>query len=468
MPIPGQVVKPRSDSPTPYYSTTDGETVRLYHGDVNEVLSRLPAKSVQCVVTSPPYYGLRSYLEDGHEHKHMELGGESSPDCMSPRLKPGFPLCGKCFCCHLVEVFRHVRRVLRDDGTVWLNLGDSYSGGKTGRDDNDAATRAKMDAHGHGGGVKLQRTGNNGRRRYPSPSFPSGNLIGVPWRVALALQADGWVLRQDIIKWNPCPMPESVKNRCTKAHEYVFLITKSMKYFYDHDAIREKTGSEMTPEEYQTLLASNGEEGNSDWYQRETNGVKDGSKSGNPIGGKSHPHGRNKRSVWRISPRGYRGAHYATFPDELPEICIKAGTSEKGCCTRCGAPWKRVTEEEKLIRERPRDYVKRNGQKGTGNSCSNSVAGVHSKTVGWRPTCDCPGNDSPVPCVVLDPFLGSGTSVVVAVSLGRRGVGIDLSEKYLTENAIPRIEGELLSRPSTAKLIRRDVRPLFDGEDWAD
>ena len=192
----------------------------IHPGDCRDVLPTLEAGSVQCVVTSPPYFGLRDYGGDG------QIGLEPTPDAYIQTM---------------VEVFREVRRVLRDDGCVFLNLGDSYAAGKTGRDDNDAATRANMDRHGHGGGVKLQAKGK------PAGLKPK-DLCMIPARVALALQADGWYLRSDII-WAKglsfCPaysgsvMPESVTDRPTTSHEHVFLLTKQARYFYDAEAVRE-------------------------------------------------------------------------------------------------------------------------------------------------------------------------------------------------------------------------------------
>ncbi len=451
-----------------FWSTTDGETVRLYHGNVTDVLARLPERSVQCVVTSPPYWGLRAYATG--DAKHLEIGCERTPDEFVERM---------------VQVFRGVRRVLRDDGTVWLNLGDTYGDG--------------------------------------------GNLVGVPWRVALALQADGWVLRQDVIWHKPAPMPESVRNRCTKAHEYVFLLTKSARYFYDAEAVKEKATDDIV-RRVERLREK----------PRERHGYKQEDAVGQVATDTSNPSpngawhdpvkldrlltGSNKRSVWTVSSQGYEGAHFATFPPKLIEPMILAGTSAHGACGKCGAPWRRVTEERALTRDRPNEYVKRTGEEGTGNSCGNTVAGVESRTVGWEPTCGCFGrfekragvrmkvvsglgghekkaeygnhakggstlrapagyeevstkstvyvSDLPldqhpvVPCTVLDPFVGSGTTPATAVGHGRKGWGIDLSEKYLRENAVVRIKGALLARPALAHLVPRGVaRPTTRGTD---
>ena len=247
----------------------------IIHGDCLEVLPTLDAESVHCCVTSPPYLGLRDYGNDG------QLGLEKTPEEYVAKI---------------VEVFRAVRRVLRDDGTLWLNLGDSYNAARNG---------------GHAGGSKQnhpkyqQRSGANVKGLKPK------DLIGIPWRVAFALQADGWYLRQDIIWHKPNPMPESVTDRCTKSHEYIFLLSKKPKYYYDADAIGEKCNW-------------NGTSGNKNY--RAGIGLVDGGKM-NSGGSKDS---RNKRSVWTVTTKPYKGAHFATFPPDLIEPCIKAGCPEGG------------------------------------------------------------------------------------------------------------------------------------------
>lgn len=435
---------------TPYWQTNDGSTVRLYQGHSPTVLRRLPVGYFHTVVTSPPYWGLRSYLEEGHEYKGYELGSEPSPDC----LTQGKAQCGACFVCNMVGVFREVRRVLRDDGTVWLNLGDNYaSGGGAGFHTGLATASEKADGRPRNDTNWRNMNGEVEKKGGGSSGLPSGNLVGVPWRVALALQADGWILRQDIVWAKPSPMPESVRNRCTKAHEYIFLLVKKQGYYYDAEAIKEK-GQPESEARYNSTFYTGAKE-------RAGRGLPEGVASNSP-GTREFDWARNKRSVWNVSSQGYPGAHFATFPPKLIEPCIKAGTSAKGCCGKCGAPYKRLMEETKLTRERPNDYVKRTGEEGTGNSCPNTVAGVETRTVGWEAGCDCGAYT--VPCRVLDPFFGAGTTGVVCLDLGLSCVGIDLSEKYLKDNAVPRIEGVCLARPALSSLVRKERQRVVIGK----
>ena len=248
----------------------------------------------------------------------------------------------------------------------------------------------------------------------------------MPWRIAFALQADGWYLRSDIIWSKPNAMPESVTDRPTKSHEYVFLLTKSSQYFYDADAVRE---------------AQNwvGGAGNRNYRAGSENGREAEGQSNRP-----NPAGRNRRTVWEIPTQPTPEAHFATFPEALVEPCIKAGTSERGCCPECGAPWRRVTEREEdagLARsaggkadEQPEtDRAKRLGQR---RNAARAAGGNHTNPFGgrvtarWEPTCTCSAGD-PIPCVVLDPFGGSGTVAKVARDLGRSSVMIELNPAYV-------------------------------------
>jgi len=364
--------------------------------NANALSIPLADKSVQMVVTSPPYWGLRDYNVPG------QLGLEPTPAE---------------YVAHMVRVFREVKRVLRDDGTVWLNLGDSYGTGATavrtqGSRGIGANTQGAQDAVGRCGGMAKQ-------------------LIGIPWRVAFALQEDGWYLRSDIIWAKPNPMPESVTDRPTKAHEYVFLLTKSARYFYDTDAVKEDT---ISPE--RAREKGNGESA----VDTKMRGF--GSHCG------TFPGGRNRRTVWTVATEPTPFAHFATFPRALVEPCIKAGTSERGCCPICGAPWERVTEREGTYQTR-KDAAGfavggdiHRGHNGT------HVPGVshdlvsRSTTTGFRPNCT--HDADPRPCIVLDPFAGSGTTGIVARQLGRNFVGLDLSFTYLSTIARKRLSLDAL------------------------
>jgi DNA modification methylase len=257
----------------------------ILHGDVIDKLKELESESVQCVVTSPPYWGLRDYGTDG------QLGLEATPEEYVENM---------------VDVFREIKRVLKDDGTVWLNLGDSYVSQPAGNSDATFSTK------------QISNSGSHIRRSQSTitTNLKPKNLVGIPWRVAFALQDDGWYLRQDIIWHKPNPMPESVTDRCTKSHEYIFLLSKSSKYFYDADAI--KTGySEGT----QSGSQFGGKKGNSE------DGMKAKLQS-SPQGFFKMADGVNKRSVWKIPIKPYKEAHFAVFPEKIPELCIKAGSKE--------------------------------------------------------------------------------------------------------------------------------------------
>jgi DNA modification methylase len=262
----------------------------LFEGDVLKALRRFPAESVQTCVTSPPYWGLRDYGVPG------QLGLEPTPDE---------------YVAHMVEVFAEVRRVLREDGTLWLNLGDSYAGPNNGYSGDDRpSNKAGSLASGNRGARAA------GQVRKMGNGLKQKDLVGIPWRVAFALQADGWYLRSDIIWHKPNPMPESVTDRPTKAHEYIFLMSKSPHYFYDIDAIREpldhpnRSGTNPRLAIDNTGLGAHGSAVNG--------------------GINSNPLGRNKRTVWTVTPKPYKGAHFATFPPALIEPCILAGTPVGG------------------------------------------------------------------------------------------------------------------------------------------
>ena len=290
-------------------------------GDCRETMRRWAAEEVkaQTCITSPPYFGLRDYGHPG------QIGLENTPDE---------------YIAAMVDVFRHVRDVLADDGTLWLNIGDSYaSGGRTWRAPNNNG----------------MRSGANSERIDFRPQDPEGikpkDLLGIPWMLAFALRADGWYLRQDIIWHKPNPMPESVRDRCTKAHEYVFLLSKSERYLFDADAVKEES---KTPWSSARGFSEKGQSARSA-------GI-DGHRNGAGAHSDELKTGRNRRSVWTVPTRPYKGAHFATFPPALIEPCVLAGS-------------------------RPGD-------------------------------------------IILDPFMGSGTTAAVAIQHGRKYIGCEINPEY--------------------------------------
>ena len=580
---------------TPYYAD---DWLTVYQGDCRAVLAEMPAESVHCVVTSPPYWGLRDYGVGG------QLGLEPTPEE---------------YVANMVAVFREVRRVLRADGTVWLNLGDSYSGsGPSGASYQSETTKRRAEGNGTDGAFRVsKRLADRGltyaeKKPVPAPGLKPKDLVGIPWRVAFALQADGWYLRSDIIWSKPNPMPESVTDRPTKSHEYVFLLSKSARYYYDADAAREADSWQDHPRSVlqgQLSLEPSG-------------GIRGAHKGIRTIDGRNGA-GRNLRTVWtiatepygmatvpnRVGPDGRPGtvspdcrvhspqanpgtertgggdgrldppsshsrdtescpalglaseqlassipdtsddrrsttgsrplgssdsptpesapasrtpslptgdggqaeiaaleprtsrspapatspvdvglweldgdaatrrneidgrmnggsgepgwqglapmprtsdrraqreagearcscleyismSHFATFPRKLVEPCIKAGTSERGVCPECGAPWVRVTKASYDIQGRttngPRSTANRETTAGFAQRLVKSV-----ETTGWRASCS--HGAEPVPAVVLDIFGGSGTTGMVAQSLSRRAVLIDLNGDYLVQ-----------------------------------
>jgi DNA modification methylase len=410
----------------------------------------LEDKSIHCCICSPPYWNLRDYQTakwiggSGEcDHKVGRFEYPVSDKQNSNSGSAGHQARGKCpkcgavrvdnqiglertpeeFVANMVAVFREVWRVLRDDGVVWLNLGDSYNSGSGGYDDKyQGGFVGREDIKG-----KVLR--NSGRT---DKSIKPKDLCMIPARVALALQADGWYLRSDII-WNKLnPMPESVTDRPTKSHEYIFLLSKKAKYYYDADAIKEPQSEVSIRRAFST---------------NDVLGRKDADENVYAISGKSQDktyekmrasinagieQKRNKRSVWSIATQPYKDAHFATYPPALVKPCVLAGTSERGACPKCGAPWERVVE---IVNK---GYAKHDGSgravamghTPTGPTSRGSIVPDNTQTLGWQPTCTCTAGN-PVPCTVLDPFNGAGTTGLVALQYGRRYVGIDISAEYL-------------------------------------
>ena len=456
--------------------------MRIINADVVEGLKQLPDESVHCVVTSPPYYALRDYATGKWEGGDPDCKHSIVPMFATKSKKNGhdenaddyFRHIGHCAKCgavrkdrqvgleetpeqyvqKMVEICREVRRVLRKDGTFWLNIGDTYATNSFGNANDSSGTLGYTDRQKQGVNIS------HNSRTVPE-GYKAKDLMGIPWRVAFALQADGWWLRQDIIWHKPNPMPESVTDRCTKCHEYIFLLTKSPQYYYDADAIRDPVKEEDMRKAINTArkLGYDGSMSYEEWYNTVREGKDwvnkkesgDALTFGQATRGKKekksivHPMGANKRDVWTISVRTFKDAHFATYPPELVRPCVLAGTSEKGCCSKCGAPYQRMHlrtgEDGTQVKVKAQTHVAKNEQgkaiKGANNPFGDQPRVrtgvgkkpiVHKETIGWEPSCNC--NAEVVPCTVMDIFGGSGTTAMVANRLGRDAILIELSPEY--------------------------------------
>ena len=393
---------------------------RIFNMDCIAGMQSLTDGCIQTCITSPPYFGLRDYGVDG------QIGLEQTPEEYVERL---------------VDVFREVRRVLRDDGTLWLNLGDTYAANRT---------------------YQVPDSSVNGNRsaeissKIPYALKPK-DLIGIPWRVAFALQADGWYLRQDIIWAKSNPMPESVRDRCTKSHEYIFLLSKSKKYYYDHEAIKEP----LAKSSHARLAQDIANQKDSTRVPGKTNGPMKAVASGLTFGGRKGreytpdendpnfrngseqwgreyiptPDGKaNKKSVWRVSTKPFKGAHFAVFPTDLIMPCVLAGSSSK-VCPNCGMPWKRVTEKGEPIQQHWAPGTQDKIDKAQGKHGATSIMNTgftHSiVTTGWIANCACQNNNGTGKSIILDPFMGAGTTALVAKQLGRNYIGYELNPDYV-------------------------------------
>lgn len=468
--------------------------LRIICGDALTELSKLPSESVHMCVTSPAYWGLRDYQtakwEGGNpkcDHKnnkiHQRQGGNSQrkgrANIEAQRNENFKNVCAKCgarrvdkqlglertpeeYVTNLVEVFREVRRVLRSDGTFWLNSGDSYArdfakggSGPNGKHDfiPDYGNARKMMSESKGSSDGLVGRGDRAPIRNGAVNLKPKDLAGIPWLLALALRADGWHLRSEITWLKKSAMPESVTDRPSSATEKIFLFSKSPKYFYDHLAVRNPLAESTLSQVGQKYDG----DGQKDYLLA---GVQDPSDAKRRIIESLVKNGgSNLRNYWLLGPEPYSGAHgdhFATFPTEIPRRAILLGTSARGCCPKCGSPWKRIIEkgyrapaDEEVIARMVASGVPRQKANLYGNPTRNPqhYTNAPDRTIGWKSTCKCQdeldkqalkatrsGDGlvvapelTPVPCTVIDPFFGSGTTGLVVLELGRKCIGIDLN-----------------------------------------
>ena len=453
-------------------------TVRVLCGDALEVLRTLDSASVHCAVTSVPYHGLRKYIDDDAPEKPFEIGLEASPSEWVARL---------------VEVFREVKRVLRHDGTLWINCGDSYTSSPPGNTTIGVSARSTLHGINNPSGSYRQRLagGHATKRNTLVEGYKPKDLTGLPWMLAYALRDDSWWLRDAIVLAKEAPMPESVSGwrferhrvkeagewveclgcpkcepnnglvlrkgswRHTSSYEMLFMFAKSETYFADGEALREPDLG--TDHKHRNVVEpvdrSNG-------HLPADSGIR-------TVVGRNGT-GRNPRNVWRLSPErlptvvidGEKIDHFAAFPREIPRRAILAATSAKGVCPACGNPWVRVVERGKPLegnRERDRGgrtdgfTTFKGGQK-------EWDAYVAPTTVGWLPSCGCDAGE-PEPSLVLDCFCGSGTTGIAAEELGRDVVLIDLSPQYV------RLAQARLERARAARMIgEADRAPPLPGQ----
>lgn len=469
----------------------EGILNETFTGDVIDILPKLPKGIVQTIVTSPPYFAVRDYKLQPTKWPEVTYHLFGFPITIPPmECCLGLEKTPMEYIGHMIYVFRLVREVLRDDGTLWVNIGDCYnskSGGYT------PGFTGKHNYISHNTAYNILK---NNRKL---PGMKQKDMVGIPWMLAFALRDDGWYLRQEIIWHKQNPMPESVNDRCTKAHEQIFLLSKSKRYFYDayaisteisdasvlrmNQTIENQTGSTRAnaglrhngPLKAYGKYMPSGWGQNTKYEQRDPRDIRDHKnlqrddknhpmhegrkvrteeekkygingkgfqghsgyldKDGNIIG-----NGRaNKKSVWAITTQSFTEAHFATFPEDLPVDPIKAGTSDYGACACCGAPYKRTFEKElKPLKDAPkkfvidaRDHAADQNSQGSNRQKDGHKSGhfYEYKNFSWVKTCKCDTAEI-VPCIVMDCFSGAGTTKLIARKLNRDTICIEKNTEY--------------------------------------
>ncbi len=503
-------------------------TYQLLEGNCLEVLKSLPSNSIHCVITSIPYWSLRVYdidpvIWDGDPKCKHNFESEIKINKKRFSANANDVFCSKCgawkgslglepsidlFLKHIVDIFDEIKRVLRNDGTCWLNVGDSYAqqGVRNNKEQQLANQKRAKSKNYHTQAFNSSKGWDRGvssRSAFDGTGIKTKDLVGQPWLVAFALRSAGWFLRADIIWHKLTAMPESVVDRPSRAHEYIFLLTKTASYYYDRFAVQEPAAAESFARASRAISSKNkyvnGAPGqNKQRLNQPRKNAKESDKKAIVFAK------RNRRTVWSFANQSFKGSHFATFPVVLPEICLKAGSSEHGCCYACAAPFKRIvkpsSEYSKLLGKGYHDHSADlyRGKMSAGKKNENFKHSVIAEylTVGWKPTCSCyddkykafprtknhkkliaqnktgswikrakarPLSHVPVvPCTILDPFAGSGTTMIASMLNNRNSIGIELSAKYV-ELAKERIETDT-PKYLAKRLKEQKVKPIKESE----